>query len=345
MAFLAPALGILFFFAARADAAVTVAGVTVHSAEEVRSRFILHTDHGLVFRCPEGEWELIETVSGLASNRGDGSFHSMNTTDVEDALRGLEFPLDGQNFDVYILPLPRKSELGSSSSGRAVFLSPGVLEYSAREIHFVTSHEAGHLVQSAWMPDGNEVLWARYRELRQISNTEVYCAGATHPNRPHEIFAEDFRFLFGDKEARYTGGIENTGLERPDNRPAIRQFFLALRADRARASARMAALASQPNPFVSSTVLTFTIGMASGSDAAAASALLEGAAGVPVTLEVFSSDGRLVRKLLERQQLAGEFQVRFDGRDGGGHPLQAGVYFARLRAGNSITSRKLVLAR
>ena len=239
----------------------------------------------------------------------------------------------------------QKTSLGSSSSGHGIFLSPGVREYGPDEIHFVASHETGHLVQAAWMPDGDQALWARYRQMRGITDTQVYCATASHQDRPHEVFAEDFRFLFGDSRSRYTGVIENPALERPDTRPAIRQFFLALRADRAQTRARLTALANQPNPFVSSTMLTFTIGMASGSDAAAAAALAEGGAGVPVALEVYSADGRLVRKLLEGQQIAGEFQVQFDGRDAGGSRLRAGVYFARLRAGNSITTRKLVLAR
>jgi hypothetical protein len=37
----------------------------------------------------------------------------------------------------------------------------------------------------------------------------------SHAQRPREIFAEDFRYLFGSDEAVFSGGIENDELSPP----------------------------------------------------------------------------------------------------------------------------------
>ena len=47
-------------------------------------------------------------------------------------------------------------------------------------------------------------------------------------------------------------------------------------------------------------------------------------------LEVFDVRGRRVRGLLSGLQSAGVHRVAWDGRDRGGQPLAAGIYFVRL---------------
>ncbi len=85
-----------------------------------------------------------------------------------------------------------------------------------------------------------------------------------------------------------------------------------------------------PNPLTGSTTLRFSLGT-----------------GGEVSLAVFDQRGRLVRRLLGGYHEAGDYAVRWDGRDTGGRPAAAGLYFARLETGNGadreIQVRKMVL--
>ena len=66
----------------------------------------------------------------------------------------------------------------------------------------------------------------------------------------------------------------------------------------------------------------------------------------PVTLEVYDLGGRRVRGLEEEpMKPAGRYQTVWDGRSDTGAHVTAGIYFFRLRAGNRVASRKVVLVR
>ena len=54
--------------------------------------------------------------------------------------------------------------------------------------------------------------------------------------------------------------------------------------------------------------------------------------GGKVTLEIFDTSGRLVRRLAERHQTPGRKVMTWDGRDGDGRSVASGVYYYRLRA-------------
>ncbi len=83
---------------------------------------------------------------------------------------------------------------------------------------------------------------------------------------------------------------------------------------------------NEPNPFSTSTTIRFTL-----------------PAGTTVSLEVFDAAGRLVRTLANGQFPAGVHDVDWDHRDEGGHPLRAGVYLYRIRAGTFGDQKKMVL--
>jgi flagellar hook assembly protein FlgD len=69
-----------------------------------------------------------------------------------------------------------------------------------------------------------------------------------------------------------------------------------------------------PNPLNPEAVLTFVSPVAG-----------------PVRIQVYGSDGRMVRELLHDSFVAaGYHDVRFDGRDSGGERLASGVYFYRV---------------
>ena len=128
---------------------------------------------------------------------------------------------------------------------------------------------------------------------------------APHADRPHEIFAEDFRVLFGDALANYSGSIENPALVYPRRVEGLEEFMLDLAG-----VLRAPALRVTPNP--SRGPLRF---------------YRTGQAGRPIDL--FDAQGRRVATVAPVPTAAGE-QWTWGGTDGGGR-RQVGVLFARLR--------------
>jgi hypothetical protein len=62
-----------------------------------------------------------------------------------------------------------------------------------------------------------------------------------------------------------------------------------------------------------------------------------------VRLSIYDAEGRLIRKLVEGTQVAGEQRFVWDARDEQGRRLAAGVYFVRLERGAATVSRKILL--
>ncbi len=62
-----------------------------------------------------------------------------------------------------------------------------------------------------------------------------------------------------------------------------------------------------------------------------------------VQLEIYDMLGRKLRTMIEAKRAAGVYSAQWDGRSDAGLPVNSGVYFYRLRAGNFVQTRKLVL--
>ncbi len=75
-----------------------------------------------------------------------------------------------------------------------------------------------------------------------------------------------------------------------------------------------------PNPFNSSTIITFTIPAAMKNS--------------HVELSLYDVQGRLVKRLLSQKLPAGNFSTRWDGTSNSGNTVASGVYFYHLVAGN-----------
>jgi len=67
--------------------------------------------------------------------------------------------------------------------------------------------------------------------------------------------------------------------------------------------------------------------------------------GARVSLKVFDVSGSLVRVLVDENQLKGTYRVKWDGRDGWGQVVPAGVYFYQLRIGGEIVTDKTTVLR
>ncbi len=63
----------------------------------------------------------------------------------------------------------------------------------------------------------------------------------------------------------------------------------------------------------------------------------------PVHVGIYDGLGRLVRTLVNEEQPAGEYSVRWDGWSDAGRPVSTGTYFVRLSTGNGVRVAKMML--
>lgn len=91
-----------------------------------------------------------------------------------------------------------------------------------------------------------------------------------------------------------------------------------------------------PNPFNPTTTIPFSV---------PASAALLGGGPVPITLEIFNILGQQVRTLIREERVPGHYQAAWDGRDSGGHTVASGIYYYRLRAGDTADAKAMTLTR
>jgi len=87
-----------------------------------------------------------------------------------------------------------------------------------------------------------------------------------------------------------------------------------------------------PNPFNAATHIRYHL-------SAVSSQLLA------VSLKIFNILGQEVRTLVDKKQSAGYYQVFWNGRDNSGRDVSSGIYFYRLKAGDFVQTRKMVLIR
>ena len=83
-----------------------------------------------------------------------------------------------------------------------------------------------------------------------------------------------------------------------------------------------------PNPFNSETVIRYGL-----------------PADGPVELAVFNTDGQHVATLVKGLRRAGNYALRWDGRDNRARTVASGIYIYRLRAGELMQTQKLTLLR
>ena len=295
----------------------TVAGIVVHDANETLRDYCVQEDGRLWLALPGGSrWELVTSTTDPAiTNPGDGSFHAFEPAEVAAALSQVDYPLRTVSAEVFILPYPRREGLESAAGPGLILLAPGVRALSREHQHSEFVHELGHVVQYAIMPDRDEQAWGAYRQLRGLDAT-AYTATAAHADRPHEIWAEDFRALFGGATANAAGTIENASITYPTQVAGLDQFLEQVALD---AAAQM-------------------------SDRLVTTALAHGAVGFSrfgtraAVLDVFDAAGRRVASLEPR---VGETGVAWswDGTDRAGRSVQGAVLFARARDGQGGATR------
>ena len=146
--------------AARADelsgAAAGGAGIVIHDAAETLTRYCVTDTTGVTWLTLPGggRWELVTSTADPAiANPGDGSFHPFDAHEVRAAIDGVRVPLAGIGVEVFILPYPRRAGLTSAAAPGIILLSPGVTPIVRETQHATVTHELGHVVHLARMPE------------------------------------------------------------------------------------------------------------------------------------------------------------------------------------------------
>ncbi len=304
------------------------ANLVVHDATQVLRNYTKEDDGRLYFLDPDGtEWELVTRINDPAIlYKGGGAFFPATRASVEGALVSISYPLDTLEGDVFILPYPRRAMLDSEARGRSVIVSPGVWPLAESQVHMLVAHEVGHLVQHAFMPDGDRQAWSDYRALRGIQDTRTYCATAMHRDRPHEIFAEDFRVLFGGSLAAGSGRVENPYLTSPQQMPGLGAFYFSLL--ERRLPVPVGRIVALPNPAPA--------GMRIGLSISDAPQLAS-----PAEIQIFDVEGRRVTGLPVQSGV----RTSWNGRLENGSAAPPGLYFLRANDGANAWSGKLLIAR
>jgi hypothetical protein len=294
----------------RASAA-HVAGIVVHDAGETLREFCRSDGGRLYLELPDGSrWELVTSPADPEiTNPGDGMFHAFEPAEVSAALDQVSYPLGRVSAEVFILPYPRRESLESAAGPGLILLSPGVRALSREHQHSEFVHELGHVVQYALLPDADVSGWAEYAHMRGLL-PGVNTASAPHADRPHEIWAEDFRALFGGAAANSAGTIENAALAYPTQVAGLDRFMASVVAN---------AAASGPARLA---VVPLAHGAVSFSRFGTRAAVLD----------VFDAAGR---RLASVPPTLGSNGVAWswDGTDRSGRPVRATVVFARARDG------------
>lgn len=286
----------------------TASGLRIHEPDEVlRDYCRIEEDGSLWLVLPGGStWELVtSTMDGAIANPGDGAFHPFDASEVQAALAQVRYPLENVDADIYLLPFPRRGALDSGAGPGLIVLSPGVAPIAPAQQHAEFVHELGHVVQYRWMPDSDD-RWADYRNRRGIEDASVYSSASIHANRPHEIFAEDFRALFGGALATYSGSIENPALQPPAAVSGLDGFFRALVA-----SAPVASRLIVANP--ARGAVTFAL-----------------AQDVTAPIDLYDVGGRRIATL-EPAASGAQTVWRWNGRDAAGRGASAGMLMAKVR--------------
>lgn len=265
-------------------------------------------------------------------NKGDGSFHPFVEEEVILALEEITYPDLELRFDIYLLPYPRRNLLISSAGDREIFLSPHVLEIPRSVTAYIVSHEVGHVFQFLYLPDSFVETWGTYKELRGITDAGKFSPTGLHAYRPKEIFAEDFRVLFGGEMAKYGGVVENPELVSPTQVAGLEEFFVSLQPVAFEPKA-IVALSNSPNPFNPYTEIRVKLG----------DEFLPGFH--RLSIRIYDVTGALVKNLYSGVPGSREVRLKWDGTSDNGSRVASATYFAQVRTGNEHMTTKLLLVK
>lgn len=175
------------------------------------------------------QWSTYSFEINSQDNLANFSLQPVDSVRYGKALAEVDYPLEvAGEYRVYFLPYrlkdyPAVMALSFPDDSAVVFAS--YYEYSPEQLHRLAVHELGHQVGFRLM---DEEKWEEYRRIRGIADQSVYDNSSSIPeNRPQEIFAEDFRLLFGSEAARRIPHM-NGVLAPPDKIGGLKEYLYSL---------------------------------------------------------------------------------------------------------------------
>lgn len=258
------------------------------------------------------------------------SFFPLDPPTVLQALDGVALDLDGIRIDVFLLPLPLEDRPESFALPGAILLAPGSAPSTPELTALSAVHELGHIYHMDRLPRDDDPRWWSYRVLRGITDVRTFHSTASHQNQPIEIFAEDFRVLFGGPKAASIR-IENGNLTDPRQVPGLTAFVAGLPLPEKGVSPGILGLGNFPNPFNPTTTITVRLDRR---------AVLSGA---ELEVDVYDVRGREVATLFRGRASSETMRISWDGRDRSGRPLSSGVYYSRVSLAGEARSSKMIL--
>jgi len=157
----------------------------------------------------------------------------------------------------------------------------------------------------------------------QPTLAEIISGGLVGPGMPATDFAGKIR---GDQVS--IGAVEgNTA----PAMPMIAKRLAESKAAGPQSMVQFGLAQNYPNPFNPVTNIAFQVPGLIGTEL------------IPVRLEIFSVDGRLIRTLINEPKGPGRYSIAWDGKNGSGGVVLSGMYFYRLKAGQLGAVRKMIL--
>ncbi|MBD3179676.1 MAG: T9SS type A sorting domain-containing protein [Candidatus Latescibacteria bacterium] len=316
----------------------------IYTPDTIKEEMLRRTPGGnLILEVARGwEYELIEDPSDPAiAYSGDGNFHPHRSMYILEALE--EVDVNGNILDieikVYLLPFPRRGIVNSTASGYRIFLCPAVLEPEGSTSKCIVTHELGHCVQRRYLPVSRISDWRVYLSMRGFpSREEIDFGCSSHRDDPLEIFAEDFRYLFGGEDSLYPEGVENGSLRSPDEVAGLEDFFCSLVSGSPFSPVEggptlPVAVSNYPNPFNPATTVRVNLSEETVSR------------NPRLNISVYDANGRLVNEIFDRRVGSRTITAGWNGRDRSGASVSSGVYMYVVRAGNLRTTGKMLLLR
>ncbi|MBN1414976.1 MAG: right-handed parallel beta-helix repeat-containing protein [Bacteroidales bacterium] len=121
-----------------------------------------------------------------------------------------------------------------------------------------------------------------------------------------------------DGNPRYTGNGVDIGAYEIQDGTGLEEFE--------NADGSLLHCCNYPNPFYSATAISFTVPLC-----------------CMVTMKIYDITGHEVKTLVHGAMASGEYSVEWDGLDDKRHPVMAGIYLCRIRAGEFNEVRKMIL--
>jgi hypothetical protein len=155
--------------------------------------------------------------------------YPVDRMEYQNALDRVAFPLEKiGEYKVYFLDYKLKNysaALALSFLDDSVVVFGSYYQLSQEKIHRLAVHELGHQIDFQLM---NPESWRKYREIRGLTDETVYNnRSLSSEKRPQEIFAEDFRLLFGGEEALKVPHL-NQELKNPNLVPGLKELYLSI---------------------------------------------------------------------------------------------------------------------